>query len=82
MPNLQFTFDFAPRTKMKLSDAIFALRKFGVFTTPPSRDTMIDLILDGTIDGRKIGTIWFVYVDSFEKWVKSLDDPQQFKRAA
>jgi len=82
MPHIQFAFDFAPRTKMKVSDVIHTLRKFRVFTTPPSRETIIDLILDGTLDGRKIGDMWFVYADSFEAWVKSLDEPQQFRRAA
>ena len=82
MPMQQFQFDFAPRTKMRVSEAIRLLKKFQVFTSPPSRETVVDLILDGTLDGRKIGEMWFVYADSFETWVKSLDEPEQMRRAA
>lgn len=82
MPQLQYTFDFAPRTKMRVSDAIKVLKRFEVFKVPPSRETLIDLILDGTLEGRKIGDMWFIYADSFDCWVKSLDEPEYYRRAA
>jgi hypothetical protein len=82
MPELQFQFDFAPRTKIKLSEAMSALKKFQVFTAPPCRETIVDLILDGSLEGKRIGGIWWIYLDSFERWVRSLDEPEQFRRAA
>jgi inhibitor of KinA sporulation pathway (predicted exonuclease) len=82
MPYPQFQFDFAPRTKMRVTDAIRMLEKHRVFTDVPCRETMIGWILDGTLDGKKIGDIWYLYVDTFEVWVRSLDEPEKMRRAA
>lgn len=73
--NNQYYFDFAPRLKMKVSEVQTVLKKNRVFFTPPSRETLIGLIEDGTLEGVKIGELWFIYADSFDKWVKSLDEP-------
>jgi hypothetical protein len=82
MPSVQIQFDFAPRTKIKISEAIDVLKRLRVFVKPPSREYIVDLVLEGTIDGRRIGGIWWIYLDSFEGWVRSLDEPEQARRAA
>lgn len=51
------------------------LKRNQVFVTPPSRETLIGLIDEGKLEGIKIGELWFVYADSFDAWVKSLDEP-------
>jgi hypothetical protein len=82
MPSVQIQFDFAPRTKIKISEAMSALKRERVFVKPPSREYIVDLVLEGAIEGRRIGGIWWLYLDSFERWVRSLDEPEVLRRAA
>lgn len=82
MPSVQFQFDFAPRTKIKLSVAMQALKKTAAFDPLPCREWLIDQVLEGKLEGKVIGGIWWIYLDSFEKWVRSLDEPELLRRAA
>lgn len=84
MPSIQFQFDFAPRTKLRLSDVEELLRKYAVFATPLSRDTLIEMCQDGTFE--TVGNSptrfgWLVYADSFEEWVRRLDEPVMSRAA-
>jgi hypothetical protein len=40
--------------------------------TPPSRNTLIEMCEEGTLEGTKTRFGWMVYEDSFEGWVRSL----------
>jgi hypothetical protein len=55
MPELQFKFDFAPRTKIKLSVAMHALKKTRAFDPLPCREWLIDQVLEGKVEGKLIG---------------------------
>lgn len=71
MPSPQFRFEFAPRPVLRLSEIEQILRKH-VMRYPPSRNTLIEMCEDGTLEGTKSRLGWLVYEDSFEGWVNSL----------
>lgn len=75
MPLQQLQFDFAPRQKVTVSEALRTLAKYRIFTPNIDDETLLNFVHEGSIEGRKIGGRWFLYVDSFESWVKSLDEP-------
>jgi hypothetical protein len=72
MPSLQFRFDFAPRPLLRLSEIEQIMRQYRVMRTPPSRNTLIEMCEEGTLEGTKTRFGWMVYEDSFEGWVRSL----------
>jgi hypothetical protein len=72
MPSLQFRFDFAPRPMLRLSEIEQILKQYRVMRTPPSRNTLIEMCEEGTLEGNKTRFGWMVYEDSFEDWVRSL----------
>lgn len=72
MPSPQFKFDFAPRTMLRLSEIEEILTQQRVMRTPPSRNTLIEMCEEGTFEGSKTRFGWMVFEDSFEDWVRSL----------
>jgi hypothetical protein len=45
----------------------------------PSRDTLVSLIEDGTLEGVKMSCGWVVYEHSFKAWVRSFQ-PQSINQ--
>lgn len=72
MPRLQYHFDFAPRTMLRLSEIEEIVREYRIMRTPPSRDSLIEMCEDGTFEGQKTRFGWLVSEDSFDRWVRSL----------
>lgn len=72
MPSPQFRFDFAPRPLLRLFEIEEIIKQQRVMRTPPSRNTLIQMCEDGTLEGSKTRFGWLVYEDSFENWVYSL----------
>ena len=78
MPSIQFRFDFAPRPTMRLSDIQRIMREYRIVGSTPSRDSLIGMCEDGTLEATKTRFGWLVFEDSFESWVASI---QQRKAA-
>ncbi len=72
MPKLQYRFDFAPRPTLRLSEIQAIMREYRITGTPPSRDTLIELCEDGTLEANKTRFGWLVFEDSFDRWVEGL----------
>lgn len=71
------TFDFRPRTKIRLSEIERLITKHRIIIPPPSRQTLIKLCEDGTFETVGCGPTaigWLVFEDSFTQWVRSLDE--------
>lgn len=77
MPRVQYTFDFAPRQMLRLSEIEDIIRSYRIMRTPPSRDTLIAMCEDGTLEGNQTRMGWMVFEDSFDAWVKKLQQPQK-----
>lgn len=82
MSAVQLQFDFAPRPKMRLSDIQRFMKDHAVVGSAPSRGSLIALCEDGTLEAIKTRYGWLVFIESFEAWVRSMDQPEQFRRAA
>lgn len=78
----QTVFDFKPRTKLKLSQIEYLIRKYRIIIPCPSRQTLIGMCEDGTFESAghdeegmpkptRFG--WLVFEESFLKWAKSLE---------
>lgn len=71
----QIAFGFAPRPKLRLAEIEDIITKHRIIVPCPSRQTLINWIEEGYMEGRLIGTLgWIVYEDSFIRWVKSLEE--------
>jgi len=70
------TFTFRPRVKMRLSEIERLIKKHRIIVPPPSRQTLIKLCEDGTLEtagDRPTVMGWLVFEDSFLAWLKKLD---------
>lgn len=72
MPTLQYKFDFATRTMLRLSEIETIMKEHKIMRTPPSRNTLIEMCEEGVFEASKTRFGWMVFEDSFESWVKSL----------
>jgi hypothetical protein len=66
-----YEFGFDVRPAMRLREIELILRRTRIITPVPSRPTLIAMIEDGRLAGRKLSHGWIVYEDSFKEWVKS-----------
>jgi hypothetical protein len=79
MPSLQFKFDFAPRATLRLNEIQQIMAHYRLMgLEKPSRDMLIHMCEDGTLEAVKSRVGWLVFEDSFELWVASI----QQRRAA
>jgi hypothetical protein len=70
------TFEFRPRVKMRLSEIERLIKKHRIIVPPPSRQTLIKLCEDGTLEtvgDRPSPMGWLVFEDSFLEWLKKMD---------
>ena len=73
---LKQPFEFRPRVKMRLSEIERLLKKHRIIVPPPSRQTLIKLCEDGTLEtagDRPTVMGWLVFEDSFLSWLRKLD---------
>jgi hypothetical protein len=77
----QFSFDFAPRKKILLSVAIDEIQYYEIFAPMPSAEWFVGLIESNEIEGLKIGGRWYVFADSLEEWIRSINSPQVARAA-
>ena len=72
-------FQFRPRVKMRLSEIERIIKKHRIIVPPPSRQTLIKLCEDGTLEtagDRPTVMGWLVFEDSFLAWLRKLDEPE------
>ncbi len=74
----QYDFGFEVRPSLRLSRIEEILQQTRIVDPLPSRQTLINLIEDGTLDGKKTNLGYLVYEDSFKSWVRSLQ-PEAFE---
>ncbi len=70
------TFEFSPRVKIRLSEIERLIKKHRIIVPPPSRQTLIKLCEDGTLETAGSGPTligWLVFEDSFHAWLRKLD---------
>ena len=70
------SFIFQPRVKMRLSEIERLIKKHRIIVPPPSRQTLIKLCEDGTLETAGGGPTvigWLVFEDSFHEWLRRLD---------
>lgn len=72
---LQYNFGFEPRPTLRLDHVERVISEKRIITPRPSRSTLIAWIEQGTLEGKKVGSFWVVYQDSFDKWVRSIAGP-------
>ncbi len=73
MPTLQYKFDFAPRPTLRLIEIQEIMKQHRLMgADPPSRDLLIGLCEEGTLEATKSRVGWLVFEDSFDSWVRSL----------
>jgi len=68
--------EFRPRVKMRLSEIERLIKKHRIIVPPPSRQTLIKLCEDGTLEtagDRPTAMGWLVFEDSFLAWLRKLD---------
>ena len=65
----KFNFGFQTHRCLRLSRVEEILRD--IIDPVPSRDTLVGLIEDGTLEGTKLSCGWVVYEYSFRQWVRS-----------
>jgi len=70
---IQIAFGFAPRPKLRLAKVEELIAQHRIVDPPPSRQTLINWIEEGILDGRLTQLGWIVYEDSFIAWAKSLE---------
>ncbi len=68
----QFKFDFEIRPLLNLGEIEDIIRQHRIMRPVPCRWTLINYINVGTFEGFKENGQWVVYEDSFEGWVRSL----------
>lgn len=51
-------------------------RLMGIFSQRLSRQFIITLIEDGTLEGRKVARKWWIFSDSLERWLRTLRTPE------
>ncbi len=66
-----YEFGFDVRPALRLREIELILRRTRIITPVPSRPTLIAMIEDGRLAGRKLSHGWIVYEESFKEWVKS-----------
>lgn len=69
MRNYDFGFPVSPMLRLSEIEAI--LKQTRVIVPVPSRPTLIGLIEQGVLDGRKLSHGWCVTEVSFKAWVRS-----------
>lgn len=69
-PEYNFGFPIRPALRLGLVEKILGSQ--GIIQPAPTRQRLIDLINDGVLDGKKVGSFWIVYEDSFKAWVKKI----------
>ncbi len=67
-----YDFGFEVRPCLRLREIELILQRARVVSPVPSRPTLIAMIEDGRLEGRRLSHGWVVYEDSFKAWVKSL----------
>lgn len=70
---VQIEFGFAPKPKLRLAKIEELIEQHRIVDPPPSRQTLIRWIEDGTLKGKLTQLGWIVYEDSFIEWVRSLE---------
>lgn len=78
----QFTFDFAPRPLLRLQEVERIIRASRILVPAPSRPTLIKLIEEGCLEGKRLSFGWAVYEDSFVKWTRCLQMAEELREAA
>jgi hypothetical protein len=78
MKKPNFTFSFETTPIIKLSEVEKILRREKIILPVPCRASLINNIEDGTFDGKLHHGYYLITVESFERWVKSL----QIKKTA
>lgn len=63
---------FKPRTCLKVSRVLEIIRTEKIIDPAPSRQTIVNRITDGTLEGKHTSFGYVVYLDSFKAWVLSL----------
>ena len=64
-----YDFGFQVRPTLRLSRVEEILRATHIIEPLPSRRTLVNLILDGTIQGKQTRFGYVVYEDSFKQWL-------------
>lgn len=70
---IQIEFGFAPRPKLRLAEIEALIEQHRIIVPPPSRQTLIHWIEEGTLQGKLTQLGWIVYQDSFVAWARSLE---------
>lgn len=66
-----YDFGFTVSPMLRLSEIEAILKRTRVIVPVPSRPTLIGLIEQGTLVGRKLSHGWLVTEVSFKEWVRS-----------
>lgn len=72
-----YDFGFTHRPALRLARIQEILKQSKVIDPVPSRQTLVNLILSGKLDGKKTDFGYIVYEDSLKAWIKSLQ-PEAF----
>lgn len=67
-------FGFVPRPKLRLVEVEDRINRHRIIQPCPSRQTLINWLEEGRLEGRKSPLGWLVFEDSFKKFVRSLDE--------
>lgn len=70
----RFHFDFATRPVLRLCVVERILCEERIINPVPSRQTLINWLEAGKLEGTKVHGAWFVYQDSLEQFVKGLQN--------
>lgn len=63
------------RPKLRLSEVERLIEKHRIIVPCPSRQTLINWLEDGTLEGVQSSLGWLVYEDSFLAWVTGQEAP-------
>ena len=73
---MQYHFSFEVRPTLRLSKVEAILRRTRALgEVPPVRTTLIKMIDDGRLEGRKVNGRWLVYEDSFNRLIQEMQQP-------
>ncbi|MBD0370308.1 MAG: hypothetical protein ICV60_05695 [Pyrinomonadaceae bacterium] len=72
-----FKLGFNARPCIRLSRVEEILKDTQIITPVPSRQTLINLILSGKLEGKKTDLGYIVYEDSLKDWIRSFQ-PEAF----
>jgi hypothetical protein len=81
---MQYDFGYAPRPKLALSEIEAIIKKHRILTPCPSRQTLTEWCEEGVLfEATRIrpNGMWYVFEDSFQAWVKSLQTENKFESA-